>query len=137
MKRRPPGWVRSGWMFPETFRMQVSEVAALLLKSKRPLIHIGQGMRHAEQEFFKLAERYSLPFITARNANDIVDSTHRLYIGRAGTFAQRGANFAVQLSDYYLAIGTRLSLTQTGYNTKDYARNARIIQVNIDQAGRG
>ena len=114
--------------------MQISEVAALLLKSKRPLIHIGQGMRHAEQEFFKLAERYSLPFITARNANDIVDSTHRLYIGRAGTFAQRGANFAVQLSDYYLALGTRLSLTQTGYNTKDYARNAQIIQVDIDRA---
>lgn len=40
----------------------------------------------------------------------------------------------MQLSDIYVAIGTRLSLTQTGYNTKDYARNAQIIQVDIDQA---
>ena len=114
--------------------MQVSEVATLLQQAKRPLIHIGQGVRDGQAEFFRLIERYSLPFVTARNANDIPDHGDPLYIGRPGTFAQRGANFAVQLSDWYLAIGTRLSLTQTGYGTKDYARNARIIQVDIDQA---
>lgn len=114
--------------------MRVSEVARLLLQSKRPLIHIGQGARHAEKEFFQLIERHSIPFVTARNANDIGYHDCPLYIGRPGTFAQRGANFAVQLANLYLAIGTRLSLTQTGYNSKDYARNAQIIQVDIDQA---
>ena len=109
-------------------------VSELLLNSKRPLIHIGQGARHAEKEFRELVERYSIPFVTARNANDMSHDGDPLYIGRPGTFAQRGANFAVQLCDFYLAIGTRLSLTQTGYNTRDYARNAQIIQVNIDQA---
>jgi acetolactate synthase-1/2/3 large subunit len=59
---------------------------------------------------------------------------HELYAGRPGTFAQRGANFAVQTSDFYLAIGTRLSLAQTGYDAKDYARNAKVIMVDIDQA---
>ena len=121
-------------MYPETSRMRVSEVASLLLASKRPLIHIGQGARHAEKEFRELIERLSLPYVTARNANDLGYDGDPCYIGRPGTFAQRGANFAVQLCDFYLAIGTRLSLTQTGYNTKDYARNARIVQVNIDQA---
>ena len=114
--------------------MRASDVADCLLKSKRPLIHIGQGARDGEREFFLLIERYKIPFVTARNANDISFHSDPFYIGRPGTFAQRGANFAVQLSDIYLSIGTRLSLTQTGYNTKDYARNARIIQVNIDQA---
>lgn len=110
----------------------VKRVVELLLKSKRPLIHIGQGVRHAREEFFRLIKRYSIPFITARNGNDLVESSYPLYIGRPGTFAQRGANFAVQLSDLYLAIGTRLSLTQTGYNSKDYARSAQIIQVDVD-----
>lgn len=114
--------------------MPLSEVVSLLKESKRPLIHIGNGARHAEREFFQLIERHQIPFVTARNANDIPDSAHPLYIGRPGTFAQRGANFAVQLCDLYIAVGTRLSLTQTGYNSKDYARNARIIQVDIDQA---
>ena len=112
----------------------VSEVARLLAKSQRPLFHIGQGVRHAEKEFFALIEYLQVPFVTARNANDIVGWEHPLYIGRPGTFAQRGANFAVQTCDLYVAVATRLSITQTGYNTKDYARNAQIIQVNIDQA---
>ena len=111
----------------------VSEVARLLMKSKRPLFHIGQGVRHAEKEFFAFVEYLQCPFVTARNGNDLVGWEYPLYAGRPGTFAQRGANFAVQTCDLYISIGTRLSITQTGYSTKDYARNAKIIQVNIDQ----
>ncbi|MDA1218890.1 MAG: thiamine pyrophosphate-binding protein [Chloroflexi bacterium] len=115
---------------------KVAEVVKLLESARRPLVHVGQGVRiaQAEDEFFNLVEQYRLPFVTARNANDIADSDHELYAGRPGTFAQRGANFAVQTSDLYLAIGTRLSLAQTGYNADDYARNAKVIMVDIDQA---
>ena len=81
-----------------------------------------------------LVERLQVPFVTARNANDICASDHPNYVGRPGTFAQRGANFAVQTCDLYIAIGTRLTLAQTGYASKDYARNAVIVQVDIDQA---
>ncbi len=117
-------------------KVKVAHVVKLLKSARRPLVHIGQGVRiaGAEKEFFKLAETYRLPFVTARNANDMVPWDHELYVGRPGTFAQRGANFAVQTSDLYLAIGTRLSLAQTGYNAKDYARNAKVIMVDIDQA---
>ncbi len=111
--------------------MNVSE---LLKSSKRPLIHVGNGIRHCIPEFLAFIEKLQIPFVTARNANDICASDHPLYVGRPGTFAQRGANFAVQTCDLYIAIGTRLTLTQTGYNTKDYARNAIIVQVDVDKA---
>ena len=116
--------------------VKVAQVVELLNSATRPLVHVGQGVRiaRAEAEFFSFVEQYRLPFVTARNANDMVASDHELYVGRPGTFAQRGANFAVQTSDLYLAIGTRLSLAQTGYNAKDYARNAKVIMVDIDQA---
>lgn len=115
--------------------VKVAHVVKLLKSARRPLVHIGQGVRiaDAEKEFSKLVETYRIPFVTARNANDMVPWDHELYVGRPGTFAQRGANFAVQTSDLYLAIGTRLSLAQTGYNAKDYARNAKVIMVDIDQ----
>ena len=115
---------------------KVEQVVELLKSARRPLVHVGQGVRiaGAEKEFFELVEKYRLPFVTARNANDMVSWDHELYAGRPGTFAQRGANFAVQTSDLYLAIGTRLSLAQTGYNAKDYARNAKVIMVDIDQS---
>ena len=114
----------------------INEVVALLRESKRPLFHVGQGVRiaGAVTTFMSFVEKHGLPFVTARNANDICPTDHPLDIGRPGTFAQRGANFAVQTCDLYIAIGTRLSLPQTGYNSKDYARNAVIVQVDIDQA---
>ena len=91
-------------------------------------------LANAEKLFLKLVEKYDMPFVTARNANDISPSDHRLFVGRPGTFAQRGANFVVQICDVYLAIGTRLSLSQTGYNFKDYARSAKKIMVDISDA---
>lgn len=117
-------------------KAKVAHFVKLLKSARRPLVHIGQGVRiaRAEKEAFGLLETYRLPFVTARNANDMVPWDHELYVGRPGTFAQRGANFAVQTSDLYLAIGTRLSLAQTGYNASDYARHAKVIMVDIDQA---
>ena len=111
-------------------------VSDLLRASKRPLFHIGQGVRIARAipDFMRLIEFLQVPFVTARNANDIAPSDHVLNVGRPGTYAQRGANFAVQTCDLYIAIGTRLSLAQTGYDSKDYARHAQIVQVDIDQA---
>jgi len=115
---------------------KIQKVVNLLKDAKRPLIHIGHGVRlsGAIDDFFALIEKLKIPFVTARNANDIVDSDHIYYVGRPGTYAQRGANFAVQTCDLYIAIGTRLSLAQTGYNSKDYARNAKRVVVDIDHA---
>ena len=105
-----------------------------LTGAKRPLLHIGQGVRLAGAipALHALLEKVRIPVLTARNGNDIIASDHPLYIGRPGTFAQRGANFAVQASDLYIAVGTRLCMAQTGYNHKDYARNATIVHVDID-----
>src|SRR3989344_2794481 len=115
---------------------KVASVVELLKSAQRPLLHVGQGVKisGSVREFMDLVEKYNIPFVTARNANDIVDSSHRLFVGRPGTFAQRAGNFAVQNSDLYIAIGTRLSLPQTGYNSKDYARNAVRVMVDIDKA---
>jgi acetolactate synthase-1/2/3 large subunit len=109
-------------------------VIDLLMNAKRPLLHVGHGVRIAKAlpELFKFLENAKIPVVTARNGIDLIPSDHPMYIGRPGTFAQRGANFAVQLCDVYLAVGTRLCLSQTGYNPKDYARNAKVIQVDID-----
>lgn len=115
---------------------QVARVVELLRGAKRPLVHVGQGVRiaGAVADFLRLVEEHGIPFVTARNANDLVPTDHELYVGRPGTFAQRGPNFAVQNADVYLAVGTRLSLPQTGYDSKDFARNATRVMVDIDPA---
>jgi acetolactate synthase-1/2/3 large subunit len=116
--------------------LDVSEVIKLLRNARRPVLHIGQGVRQAraEKALYRFLEASGIPVLTARNGNDLIASDHPQYIGRPGTFGQRGANFAVQTCDLYIAVGTRLCLAQTGYNPKDYARNAKVVMVDVDRA---
>ena len=117
--------------------IQNANIEPALLKSFNPIeseLSLDPDLKSKVAQVVSLLKTLRLPFVTARNANDIAPAEHELYAGHPGTYAQRGANFAVQTSDLYIAIGTRLSLAQTGYNAKDYARNAKVIMVDIDQA---
>ena len=118
------------------FTAKVIEVANLLKKAKRPLLLAGHGVRLAggNDEFIKLAEQHQIPLTTSWNGDDVVKSDHKLFIGRPGAFAARGVNFAVQNADLLVSIGSRLPFMITGYNAKDFARNARVVMVDIDQA---
>ena len=46
----------------------------------------------------------------------------------------RPGNWAIQNADLILAVGTRISIRQVGYNWKTWARAAKVIMVDIDQA---
>ena len=118
------------------FAGKVVEVARLLKKSKRPLILAGHGVRlaGASVDFIKLAEAHQIPMITSWNGDDVVNADHDLFVGRPDTFAARGVNFAIQNADLLISIGSRLPFMVTGYNSKDFARNARVVMVDIDQA---
>jgi acetolactate synthase-1/2/3 large subunit len=45
----------------------------------------------------------------------------------------RPGNWAIQNADLILAIGTRISIRQVGYNWKTWARAAEVIMVDVDQ----
>ena len=113
---------------------KIREIARILLKSKRPMLHLGQGVKISQGEKYlrKIINDYKIPFALTWNASDLIESSHKSYIGRPGAFAERGTNFIVQNSDFYLAIGTRLPFMVTGYNSGDFARNAKKIMVDID-----
>jgi len=113
---------------------KIKRVADLMAKSKRPLIHLGQGVKISKAENYlrKIIEKYKIPFALTWNASDLIESSHKYYVGRPGAFAERGSNFIIQNCDFYLAIGTRLPFMVTGYNSKDFARRAKKVMVDID-----
>ena len=113
---------------------KIKRVADMMIKSKRPLIHLGQGVKISKAENYlrKIIEKYKIPFALTWNASDLMESSHKYYAGRPGAFAERGSNFIIQNCDFYLAIGTRLPFMVTGYNSKDFARKAKKIMVDID-----
>ena len=65
---------------------------------------------------------------------DLIEDDNPLYCGRAGNMGDRPGNWAIQNADLILAVGTRISIRQVGYNWKTWARAAEVIMVDIDQA---
>ncbi len=121
----------------ETFNIEnkINYLVKKLKKSKRPLIHLGHGVRLSDankivKTFFG---KYKIPFALTWNADDIISHQHRMYSGRPGAFGERGSNFIVQNCDFYLSIGTRLPYMVTGYNAKNFASKAKFkAMVDID-----
>ena len=111
-----------------------SQIIDRLRRAHRPLLLFGAGiwMTRSEKNALRLAEALGVPTLATWPAQGIIGDEHPLCAGRPGVFAPRGANFALQNSDFLLCLGARLDLVTTGYNPKDFARNAFKIVVDID-----
>ncbi len=114
---------------------QVNTIIKKLKISKKPLIHLGHGVRlsNSEKLVKKFFSKYKIPFVVTWNADDIISHDNPMYCGRPGAFGERGSNFIVQNCDFYLSIGTRLPFMVTGYNVKKFAsRSFFKAMVDID-----
>lgn len=120
----------------EVLRKKVANAIEFLKNSKRPIIWAGNGVKlsGAKKELEILLKKFKIPIATTWNGADIIEENHELYVGRPGLFGQRGANFAIQNSDLLITIGNRLSIPQTGYRFDAFAREAKKIFVDIDEA---
>ena len=115
---------------------RVSETIEALNRSERPLLFIGNGVRlaRAEDDFRRLFSQLGLPVAATWCAADIISSEDPLFVGRPGSLASRGANFALQNCDFLLSIGARLDFAITGYAPAKFARAAHKVMVDIDAA---
>ena len=116
-------------------KINFSFIKKNIQNSNRPIIIIGNGLHisKTEKNFIKLLNILKIPVISSWNASDILKSSNKLYSGRMGIFGDRASNFAVENSDLIIALGTRLSMPQTGYNTKFFASNAKKVIIDIDK----
>jgi acetolactate synthase I/II/III large subunit len=114
---------------------KIKKVAELFLKYDRPILHIGHGVKisNGVKYLRKIINKYHIPLALTLNASDLIESNHPSYIGKPGAFAERGSNFIIQNCNLYISVGTRLPFMVTGYNSKDFARKAKKIMVDIDK----
>lgn len=107
-----------------------------LNQSERPVLLVGNGIRLADgiEVFNELAEILNIPILTTWNGIDLIEEENPLYYGRPGGLGHRYANFIQQNSDFFMSIGARLNLLQTGYNFDGFARKALKVMVDIDNA---
>jgi len=114
---------------------KMPQLLELLKNSKRPLFLFGNGVKLSKsgELAVKVAERLGVPVLTSRLGIDLIASDHPLYVGRPGTYGVRAANFAAQLCDLMIIVGCRLSMSLTGYNYWEFAKNAKKVMIDIDE----
>ncbi len=115
---------------------KIDKALELLQKAKRPVLIAGGGIRYADQTkiFLKIATTMSIPVVSTWSGIDVLSHDHRLYRGQIGVYGNRGANFTIQNSDFFMSLGTRLDTRITGGKPETFARGAKKVVVDIDRS---
>jgi len=113
----------------------LAQIVECLHQASRPLIIAGGGVRQgkAEQEFRQFVDKAGIPVIASYAGYDLLPYDHPCQGGVMGQFGHYGANHATAEADLILALGTRFSIKQVGNNLKDFAPQAKVLAINVDQ----
>ena len=113
----------------------IAEVINLLKESKRPIVLIGGGVRlsNANVELLNYVEKYSIPVVYSLMGKDAISEDYKYNLGLIGSYGNRYGNLALANSDLILVLGSRLDTRQTGTSLDTFAREAKIIQVDVDK----
>lgn len=115
---------------------QINSYLDDLANSSRPVLLIGGGVRSAGcVDLLEVAmDVLQIPVYVTWNGLDIVRGDSKWYGGRVGTYGGPGRNLGIQNTDLLLAIGSRVSGRVTGGNVKTFAREAKKVIVDVDNA---
>lgn len=121
--------------FKSNLNLKIKKMLNLIKNSQKPVIIAGNGIHISKSkiQFYKFFKKLKCPIITSWNGSDLINSKNEQYVGRMGLFGDRASNLTAQNSDLLIVLGSRLSVPQIGYITKDFAKNAKKIIVDIDK----
>ncbi len=108
---------------------------ALCRAAIRPLVLIGGGARWSTRldDLLVNLENLHIPYVSTLLGCERTPAGDCNF-GMIGTYGNRTANWAIQNADLLIVLGARLDVRQTGSDTSDFARNAKIVQIDIDPA---
>lgn len=111
----------------------LDEAVQWINESKKPLLIAGHGviLSKAEDALEEFISKTNMPVATTMMGLSAIVSDHPNFIGCVGMHGSHAPNRMTQQADLIIAIGMRFSDRVTG-NVSGYARNARIIHVEID-----
>ncbi len=121
--------------YPKINQEKVKKAVDLIKKSQKPLILSGQGVKisGAEDVLLDFAEKTNIPVAVTLHGLTTFPNSHELYVGMLGMHGNYAPNYMTNQSDLIIAVGMRFDDRVTG-NPNTYAKNAKIIHVDIDNA---
>ena len=104
-------------------------------QAKRPIILAGNGVRlsGSVDKLREFATNNNIPCAVSYLAVDYFEQDNPNYVGRLGIKGDRAGNFAIQNSDLIISLGSRLSVCLTGFEYQLFARESKLIVIDIDE----
>ncbi len=115
----------------------VVKAVDMLLGAERPVIFVGQAIRHggAAQELLQLAERLQIPVAASMSGLGAIDTHHPLALGMVARGGHYQANHATRQADVLLSLGARFDDRTSSSWIPGYSFTippTKLIHVDID-----
>ncbi len=119
----------------EVSEESIKTIAELINNAKKPFIYAGGGVIRSKcsEELNEFANFMNIPTSTSLMGIGAFDQTNKLSTGLIGMHGTVASNKAVVECDLLIALGVRFS-DRVLSNHKHFAENAKIIQIDVDQA---
>ena len=118
---------------PAANESEIEKAAEMILAAEKPYIYIGGGAitDNAGAEVLALAEKIDAPIGCTMMGISAVPTSNPRWLGMEGMHGHYASSIAQNEADLIITAGARFSDRGTG-NTAKYARNAKIIHIDID-----
>ncbi len=132
---KPVSYIRSYVPQPDIDDEKIREAARLLNRAKRPMVVFGQGvvLSGAERELAEFLDKTGTPAAATLLGLSALPSDNPHYKGMVGMHGNIGPNVKTNECDVLMAVGMRFDDRVTGV-VAAYARQARVIHIDIDRA---
>lgn len=118
---------------------EINRIVSELTKASRPCLLVGNGVKQSGciDEINALIEKLKIPTVFSMPAYDILSFDSIYNLGFIGANGHRYANFILGKSNLIITIGTRLDLKQVGNKRENFAKQAKIIRIDVDEGNFG
>lgn len=118
----------------DTTRLALDAILTSISRAKRPVIVLGFGAHLSDtaSAIVEFATKFKIPIVLTWNTLDSVPTYNKNNLGLIGVNGNRSANLIIFKSDLVIAFGSHLSRQLTGNNIDDFAPNAEVLVLDID-----
>ena len=120
---------------PHIGEKEIADAIAKIEASERPFVFVGGGavLSGASGELREFVDKLDAPVTDSLMGKGAFPGTDPRYTGMLGMHGTKASNYGVSECDLLIVLGARFSDRVTG-NTATFAKNAKILQIDIDPA---
>lgn len=114
----------------------IEQAIKVLRKSQKPMIFVGGGavIAGADKELQEFVKKVDAPVADTLMGKGAFPGTDDYYVGMLGMHGTKTANLSVAECDTLVVIGSRFSDRVVTGKSEHFAKNATIIQIDVDEA---